>query len=558
MAVILCTSRTIPATGWDDWAAVGTDLALDQNRQIPSLGAALEQAFDSQAPGWLDLAHDLGQTPSAVLAHAPSAATNASDLGLMRAWTQLADDWAARTDRTTLLVCDDPWLYRHLRSRPGIRCHGRPPGLWRQTARLLLRGWLARARFALTAARAARITSPLRPNIPAGGVVLLVYGHPASTTDGMDAYFGSLMREMPTVARVLHGDCPADRAMELGADGRTAALHGWGSAVFALTRLPFARWRPKRDADWLVRRAAQKEGGTAQPAAVAWQIHCQRRFLADIRPVRVAWPWENHCWERDFTRALKQMGVDGVGYQHSVVGHQMLNYSPRSNPDGLDSLPPRIFCSGAATLQQLTDWGIPPERLAVGGTLRFETRSQPIWKPAAPVFMALPFDRAIAAEMVDAAHRAVAESQGRLSFLVKEHPMNPTPLREGPGVTRTRAVMESHPALNGVVWAATTVGLQAVLMGLPSIRFRPTGGRLAIDILPQGIAIPVAEAATLAATLATARPHPPLDADWVFAPVAWPLWRAMVKGTPLPTIPRDGAPSGAFRPFPDPSRTSRS
>ncbi|MEO5373698.1 MAG: hypothetical protein H7840_05395 [Alphaproteobacteria bacterium] len=506
----------------------GEGRGLDPARARRDVAAGLERAFDACAAAWLELGRDLGRTPSAGLAHTPACVANASDLGQMMAWSRLVEEWTEDSG-TTLVLCDDPWLFRHLAALPGVRADSPPPPLWRVEVRLALRGWVARTYRALALARAALALRKHRDG-GKGGATLLVYGHPASTADGHDAYFGDLPSQLSGLGRVLHVDCPVERARELG-----HSLHAHGHPLFALLTLPFARWRPsRRDLagrhGWLVRRAAAREGGTAQAALIRWQIHCQARWLAARRPRVVAWPWENHAWERALVREARRRGVTTIGYQHSVIGRQMLNYAPGSNPDGVASLPDRIPCSGEATRDQLAAWGVPEDRLAIGGALRFPAAARVSHDREAPVFMALPFDGLVATEMVEAARDVVA--RGGRRFLVKDHPMSPHAFDDGPGVTRTRDPLGAHGALSAVVFAATTVGLEALLAGLPTVRFRPRG-RVSIDILPAeaAAAVTVADAEGLGAaldTLDTLAAPPPLARDRVFAPVDLDLWRHLL------------------------------
>ena len=540
MSVLLRTFRdlaTVPA--FDTWAHIpdGEVAApsLEPARRRPGLGADLEAAFEAEAPIWWDLGRDLSSSPSAVLAHTPACVANVSDLGQMLAWTRLLREWAAESHRT-LVVCDDPWMYRHLKGMRGIEA-GRAPALWPRAARLWLRGYAARTRAALRFAAATRALKPLDGAEP-GGAWLLVYGHPASTADGNDGYFGGLMGELRHVRRVLHVDCPTPRARQLSSDGRTESLHAHGTPWAAL-RLPFARWKPswtqrRGRHGWLVRRAAAREGGTGQGAAIAWQRHCHGRWLARRRPAFVAWPWENHAWERAFVRVARASGVRTVGYQHSVIGRHMLNYAATSNPDGLDSFPDRIPCSGRATRDRLRGWGVPEDRLAIGGALRFPRRAAPRHDPSAPVFLALPFDKSTAAQMVAAA-RAIAGPERR--FLVRDHPMTPFPFEVSDYVKKSPGPLEAQEAIAAVVFAATTVGLEAVLAGLPTLRFRPAG-RMVLDILPEGIMVPAVDSETLADSLDRLAPPPPVDSAQVFAPADWAWWRHALS----PQASKEGCP----------------
>ncbi len=531
MSVALSTTKDLARTGATGaWAAIPpTRPALDPGYRMPGLAAALEAAFDAATEDWLELGCELGGDESAVLAHAPACAANASDLGQMLAWTRLVENWASSSTISVLVVCDDPWLFRQLSMLHGVTA-GAPPPLRRAEWRLFMRGYAARIAAALRVTASAVALGRRRAAVEAHGVWLLVYGHPASAGDGRDAYFGDLMQRLPGLRRVLHADCPVGRARELAAGSPTASLHAWGWPGFALA-LPFHCWRPGRKRlegryGWLVRRAAALEGGTGQAAMIAWQLHCQERWLQQVHPRLVAWPWENHSWERAFVRNCRKAGVETLGYQHSVVGRQMLNYAVGSNPDGLSSVPDQVLCSGEATHAQLVGLGLPVERAAVGGALRFPVAKPVRWDRHAPVFVALPFDGEVSAEMARAAREA---SRSGLRFLLKAHPMTPHYFAECDAVRHTDRRLEEQNAVSAVVFAATTVGLEALLAGLPTLRFRPAD-RISIDILPAGIDTPTTDAESLADDLMAAVPPGQLPRDWVFAPVDYGLWSKVLLG----------------------------
>jgi hypothetical protein len=535
LTVLLCHSQTAKAVaGWDDWVALPHSAAqLDPTRAKTGVGAALEAAFDQSAAEWLALGRDLGCDKSASLAHTPACVTNASDTGQMMAWGRLVSAWAAEPS-TTLVICDDPWMHRYLRDQPNVTTTG-VPALWPQVASLAVRGVLARLK---AAARAALLSLTMRRNhntADDGAAWLLVYAHPRSTRQGDDAYFGDSLLRYPGLRRVMHvdGGWSAIRRL-VGGAGRSASLHGWGSAWFAIT-LPFAFWRPRREVrrgrfGWLVRRAAMREAGTAQAAAIAWQRHCQERWLTAVRPRLVAWPWENHAWERALVRAARRRGIATIGYQHSVVGSRMLNYGAGSNPDGLDSIPDRVLCSGASTCEQLALWGVPGSSLAISGALRFVDPTSVPHDPMAPVFIALPFDWAVAEEMVSA---AIAAARRGWRFVIKPHPMMPYPVKPSDGIAVTNELLQRQPAVSQVVFAATSVGLEAALMGLPVLRFRPAR-RLSIDVFPAGIVAPVTEAGRLAEDLQRSVLPLPLQRSNIFAPVDHDLWRGIFAGPPAP------------------------
>ena len=496
---------------------------FDTSPRSLKLGGQLEEAFDAEASTWWELSRILSGDPSANLAHMPASVANASDFGLMLAWSNLVRRWA-KEPTATIVICDDPWLFRHLRTFDGVDA-GRTPRLLPMAVRLAIRGFAARTaaavRFAISAIGLRRLRSNIQPNAAA----LLVYGHPHSTPEGYDGYFGTLLKDIPGLTRCLHADCPAARAAELCANDRTVSLHLFGNPLYT-AMLPFKRWRPVRSKipsvnRWLILRAVAHEGSTGQAAAIAWQIHCQTRWLRHCRPSVVAWPWENHSWERSFVRMARRLGIRTVGYQHSVIGRQMLNYAAFSNPDGEGSLPDRILCTGQATRNQLTRWGISSDRLSIGGAHRFQKKQAPILDSSAPIFLALPFDPKVAREMVDAARRAADTGH---QFIVKDHPMTPFKFVPSEGVEPTNIPLERQQPISRVVYAATTVGLEAVLAGLPTARFRPRK-RIALDILPVGVTVPVVDSETIAKKPDTPTSPRKLDTLEVFGTVDISFWR---------------------------------
>jgi hypothetical protein len=318
----------------------------------------------------------------------------------------------------------------------------------------------------------------IRPGEP----TILVYGHPVSDAEGTDAYFGDLMKRLPRLKRILHTDCPPARAKDLG-----AGLHGWGSPFFALG-LVFCRWRPGRkhtagEYRWLIRRAASFENGGGSPAMNRWQSHCQERWLAQAKPSRVAWPWENHGWERNFCRAARKHGVQTIGYQHTVIGPHQFNYSTATNPDGLLSVPDIIAADGPAYREQLLDWGMPQERLVIGGAFRFRRFSEGLFDVDGPVFVPLSAIPEAATAQLD-----VARALARLGkpILVRPHPMYHMDVVPENNLLHADKQLAEQSGLSAVLYSTGTSGLEAVLMGIPAYRLM-LEDRIAIDVLPSSI-----------------------------------------------------------------------
>jgi len=500
----------------DRWCLVGPgQTRLPTATEITDLGNVLSAAFDAIQPVWEQIAAQLAEEPQAHWSHLVSRAPNVSDFGTMLAWSHIVSSWAVEPE-TILVICPDPWLFRHLAEIPGIHPLTPPPPLWTRKLHLGIRGFLARLwcslRFALAAGRRPRFSPP-------GQTWLLSYSHPASDGLKHDAYFGNLPAQFPNLLIALHVDGGRE-LHRLSATPRCFPLSAWGSPWFALAGV-FARWRPRLTNGghvWLLRRAIAVEGGHAQAASIRWQIHCQSQWLRAVRPAVVSWPWENHGWERALCLAAEKADCLTLGWQHALVGRQESNYRP-----GL-GLPRQILCSGQASLHQLREFGHDPGRMIVAGSLRYPSFPRLRHDRQAPVLVALPFNRDLAAEMISAAS-PLAETG--LTVLVRDHPMaGPTPALP-PGMIGGAPPLNQHPALSAVIFAASTIGLEAVLCGIPAIRFLPSHN-VALDPLPTeaGELIPGCGKKQFAEMLESSVP-PQVDVSIFFAAPKPSLWQKL-------------------------------
>jgi len=536
MTVLLRRSGDLPAAdAYSAWFVAASPLgrradvvALPAARKLAGLGARLEAAFDVVCPAWWRLAKSLADSPGAELAYATTCAGYGSDFGLMLAWAHLAEEMAAAEERC-LIVCDDPWLFRHLAAIAGVDA-GRPPPITPVAISLWARGHAARLALVVRLAWSALATRRQRVHFVPGDAAILAYGHPLSSARGDDAYFGAMLTVIPALKRVLHTDCGTAQARALAGDGRTAALHAWGRVDWT-PGLMFVRWRPGRAQregrfGWLVRRAMALESSGAAHAINAWQRLCQEAWLVEMRPRVVAWPWENHGWERALCRAARRLGVQTVGYQHTVIGPHQLNYSPATNKDGEASLPDLIVCDGPAYRDQLAAWGVPTARLVIGGSLRIARADGDRYDPEGPVFVALSARRSIARQQMQAVVAAAAEG---FAFLVKEHPMYPMAIVETDKLRRARGGLAAQSRLSAVFYATGTSGLEALLAGLPTFRLLPEN-EIAVDVLPPFAAAEAVAVDGLAAALRRARKPEPLPWERVLAEVDWALWRRLFAG----------------------------
>ena len=530
MPVLLRRSNELPEpSAYDAWFGVtGAGGLGPEDKKLSDLGPRLEAAFNDICPDWWRVGAILADGPGAELAYAPTCAGYGSDFGLMMAWGRLTEQVALDAG-THLVICDDPWLFRYLATLPGVEA-GKAPALWPATTKMRLRGFLARFSLALRLAGAALATRGRRAAHGPKDSVILVYGHPRSTAEGYDDYFGDMMAKIPGLKRALHTDCGTGQATALAADGRTFSLHAWGRPWWT-PGLLFQRWRPKPEHlegphGWLVRRAAETEGSGGAHAMNAWQRRCQEAWLTDTRPAVVAWPWENHGWERAFCRTARRLGIATLGYQHTVIGPHQLNYSPATNVDGEDSLPDTVVCDGPAYRDQLVDWGVPPERMVIGGSLRIGRVEGDFYNPEAPCFVALSARRSIALQQMQAVEAAAEKG---FHFLVKDHPMYPLEIRETEHIQRATDTLAEQSSLSAVFYSTGTSGLEALLAGLPTFRLLPED-QIAVDVLPDFVAAQPVTAKGLAEALAGASRPAPVNWEDVLSPVDWNLWQRLLGG----------------------------
>ena len=501
----------------------------DPDRKLPGLAKRLEDAFVAERETWWNLGRALSADPGGDFAHMPTTGAFGSDFGVMLAWARLVGDLAQSGD-VTLVICNDPWLFRHLMGIDGV-WSGKPPSLIPETARRRLRGFFARVLVSWRNMVAAIRLSPGPRMKKNGATALMVYAHPASDAKGNDAYFGDLMARHEALIRLLHTDCPAEQALELGADGRTASLHAWGNPLYALL-LVFRRWRPGSrhlisKFGWLILRASNIENSGGGPAMNRWQAHCQKRWLRATRPNRVLWPWENHGWERNLCRAARNQKVTTIGYQHTVIGPHQFNYAIHTNHDGLESVPDVIVADGPAYLDEMQAWGMPLSRLVIGGAFRFPRFADDLYDPQGPVFVPLSAIAEAARAQLDVA-RTVAD-KGRC-VLVKAHPMYPLAFDESENLVHAELPLAQQRGLSAVLYTTGASGLEAALMGIPGYRLM-LEDRIAIDVLPREFTTHAVTAGEAAQTILESREERSSAAwDEILCDPDRTLWKSLLFG----------------------------
>jgi hypothetical protein len=494
---------------------------------VTSVGERLERCFDRVRDVWWSMVKDLTATQNGKLAHMPTCSTYASDFGQIAAWALLIKELANEPE-TTLVLCRDPWLFREV--APFCQVQTAPPALFYVQLGLFCRGYLARAKLIVNIVYCKLKTAKTRNAHKGATRVLVAYSHPQSRADGYDAYFGDLMLHDNELKRLIHTDGDPARALALSDDGRTASLHAWGKWAW-LPAIFFTRWRIAQPEinlplNWLIKRAVANESATASAATNRWQIQCMRTWVNTTTASVIVWPWENHPWERDVVQAAKNRGIKTIGYQHTVVGRHMYNQSPHANPDGIDGLPDEIITNGKAYRRDLISFGVPKDRLKIGGAYRQRTNTSTFYDPKGPIFIGLSNNPQFAEQMMVAVIKALDAGLG--PFLVKDHPMCPFPVEPRPGIQITDKPMGSEGGISALIYCTGTIGLEGLLAGLPTFRFVPNG-YVAMDILPNSIDAHHLDASNFAENLRNIPSCPDYDIDAIFSPVMPEIWRQSMQ-----------------------------
>ena len=102
--------------------------------------------------------------------------------------------------------------------------------------------------------------------------------------------------------------------------------------------------------------------------------------------------------------------------------------------------------------------------------------------------------------------------------------MTPFEFEDSEFVRRTDKRLNELQQVSSVIYSATTVGLEALLMELPTYRFLPSA-RIAVNILPQGLEAPTVSVSNLATALENPVIPDRVERGDIFAPVDSTLWK---------------------------------
>jgi len=214
----------------------------------------------------------------------------------------------------------------------------------------------------------------------------------------------------------------------------------------------------------------------------------------------VIYPFENHPWEKLLCLAFQHEApnVQLVGYQHSWVSPDLLNYRLGRDEATVMPLPHRIVANGVRAVEMLTAGGVPTEKLCNGGAFRYEylyeqsdtvvarrprsrVEGEP-WRLVAALPLSPLHGSSLLRALVDIFPTPFLSETQRdpVDVIVKCHPLLPlhklqkrsVQLPEWFRVTE-QPLRELCKTADVFVYAPpSTSGWEAAVMGLPVVRYR--------------------------------------------------------------------------------------
>ena len=204
---------------------------------------------------------------------------------------------------------------------------------------------------------------------------------------------------------------------------------------------------------------------------------------------RIIYLYENQPWERalcwEARRSLPNATL--VGYQHAGIPKYLLNFYLAPGEDKEAPLPHRIVTVGKHTAELLASDGYGPNRIRVGGAIQVQSllakassSMDSLSAAPEPVVLVAPSNgQEEASELVDLAAHLFDEDEG-VRIIVKCHPVMPFEMIiNALGFELPAHVQVSDESIDelilkssAIVYSGSTVGVQAIALGVPAVHFR--------------------------------------------------------------------------------------
>ncbi len=147
------------------------------------------------------------------------------------------------------------------------------------------------------------------------------------------------------------------------------------------------------------------------------------------------YPFENQTWEKVFCLSLREFypEIKIIGYQHSSISKMLLHYFFSPYESKIIPLPDRIITNGRHTEKLFKESGYDPEKVALGGAIRYENVMKELKIPSqenqlegakSTVLVTTSISGTEAVELIWKAYRAFEDSAMH-NVIIKCHPVLP-------------------------------------------------------------------------------------------------------------------------------------
>ncbi len=202
------------------------------------------------------------------------------------------------------------------------------------------------------------------------------------------------------------------------------------------------------------------------------------------KQIKIIYLFENQPWEKMLCLAVKdkRAGAELIGYQHSTVPTLLLNYFLGKREEEIIPKPNILVTNSDYNLDLLKNSGYGKLPMHNGGALRYEylfhikRKSDSEINAVKKVLIALPSSVELTEEMITVLLTSFSSLNGNIRFIVKFHPdiqMNSFKLGVLPEHISVAREKISHylPEISLAVYSSSTVGLEALLAGVPVIKY---------------------------------------------------------------------------------------
>ncbi|MDD1655577.1 MAG: hypothetical protein LUO91_07760 [Methanomicrobiales archaeon] len=285
-----------------------------------------------------------------------------------------------------------------------------------------------------------------------------------------------------------------------------------------------------------------------------------RRLAASTPIGAFVYTFENQIWEKCILAGIREgrPGIRTVGYAHAIVNANNFSYSYSRREEPCTPLPDLILANGEESRRVLAAAGFPPDRIRVGGALRYggipdQGQARPVQGRTVVLAGSVSIPRTI--ELVTKAVLAFREDTD-LPVRIKCHPTLPFRYLEGrvPPLPPHFSLADGPPqdlldAAGLLLYTESTMAVEAAARGIPVIHVK-SDCTIDINIFENVPGVPsVSSPEELRAVAKDLLEHPETDLREVreyitglFGPVNPPLIRSLVVPADLPGDPPRSVP----------------